>query len=81
MLPGNRWPLPWNDPMHRRALLLGLLLAGLVVPAEAETFRFHSYLGQVPPELSSEAEHWLSGGERITLAQLRGKVVWLQYHF
>jgi len=69
--------------MSRRLTLPFPVLAVLVLaaPVSAENFRYNSYLGQVPPELTSEAEHWLSTGEKVTLAQLRGKVVWLQYHF
>jgi hypothetical protein len=40
----------------------------------------NSYLGQTPPEIVSEPEHW-AGMAPPPLAQLKGKVVWLHFNY
>ncbi len=40
----------------------------------------NSYLGQTPPDLVSEPEHW-AGTVPPPLAQLKGKVVWLHFNY
>ena len=42
---------------------------------------FQSYLGKQPPELVSDANHWVNGDEKLTLDKLHGKVVWLEFNF
>jgi hypothetical protein len=34
---------------------------------------------QEPRELSSEKDHWLNSTQAIKLADLKGKVVWLEF--
>ena len=41
----------------------------------------HSYRGSTPPAISIPAEHWLNTKRAPTLADLRGKVVWLEFSF
>lgn len=61
-------------------LFIPLVLA-LESPAqEGETLR-QQFLGESPPELVSEKEHWLGKSEPVTLASLKGKVIWLQFNF
>ena len=38
-----------------------------------------SYLGKEPPELMSEKGQWLGTDKAWTLADLKGKVVWLEF--
>jgi thiol-disulfide isomerase/thioredoxin len=40
----------------------------------------NSYKGKAPPELETKKEGWLNT-EPLTLASLRGKVVWLEFGF
>ncbi len=40
-----------------------------------------SFLGKTPPEIVAEDEHWLGPHPPVTLAALKGKVVWLQFNF
>lgn len=41
----------------------------------------NSYLGKAPPELVAAKEQWLNVPEPLTLAALRGKVVWIEFGF
>ena len=41
----------------------------------------HSFLGKQPPEIVSERDHWIGMDEPITLAKLKGRVVWLHFNF
>ena len=38
-----------------------------------------SYLGKAPPELMSEKSQWLGADKAWKLAELKGKVVWLEF--
>ena len=40
-----------------------------------------SLVGKAPPELVAEPNHWLGKAPPVTLAQLKGQVVWLQFNF
>ena len=37
--------------------------------------------GKAPPELTSDASHWLNSKEALKLGGLKGKVVWLEFGF
>lgn len=41
----------------------------------------NSYLGKAPPEIVSTKDQWLNTSEALTLAALKGKVVWLEFGF
>lgn len=47
----------------------------------AQKWNYHSYLGERPPELQSERKHWLGWETQVTLKELQGKVIWLQFNF
>ena len=47
----------------------------------AEKPRATLFEGLIPPELVSQPEHWLKGGEGPRLKDLRGKAVWLQFNY
>jgi hypothetical protein len=47
----------------------------------AQTYNHNSYVGKEPPELVSRTEHWLGWHEKVTLSDLKGRVVWLQFNF
>lgn len=65
---------------HRVVATWGLWLA-LTANLSAQAFNYQSFLGQTPPELQAEAQHWLGWDRRVSLADLRGQVVWLQFNF
>ena len=57
-------------------------VALLAVTALApQDFSANSYLGKAPPDLSSEASHWINSKQALTLAGQKGKVVWLEFGF
>jgi thiol-disulfide isomerase/thioredoxin len=58
--------------------LLAVLLAAALAPQDQNLG--NSYLGKAPPELASAKEQWLNS-EPLTLAQLKGKVVWIEFGF
>lgn len=58
--------------------LLAVLLASALAPQEQNLG--NSYLGKAPPELASEKEQWLNT-EPLSLAKLKGKVVWIEFGF
>ena len=60
------------------ALLLVGSVGGTTV---AQLHNHNSYLGQRPPELVAQREHWLGWSEPVTLEELKGQVVWLQFNF
>jgi outer membrane protein assembly factor BamB len=53
---------------------------GEAPPPERGTLR-KSFLRMAPPELVCQKEHWLGKPRPVTLAELEGKVVWLQFNF
>ena len=57
-----------------------LVLASTSWAQNAETLR-KQFLGESPPELVSEKEHWLGKSEPVTLASLNGRVIWVQFNF
>jgi hypothetical protein len=52
-----------------------------VSTAVGQKFNHNSYIGKEPPEIVSRKEHWLGGREQITLNDLKGRMVWLQFNF
>ena len=63
-------------------LAFGIILmavSAMPLSGQAEILR-KSFVGKAPPELVADKDHWL-GGAPVTLASLRGKVVWLQFNF
>ena len=60
------------------ALLLVLIVRGSLV--NRARGNFHSYLNQPPPEIIPGGT-WLNTDEPLRLAELRGKVVWLDFSF
>ena len=63
-----------------KCVALGLL-AILLCRWWPGTFAPHaSFLKQVPPDFSTTGQ-WLNSQEPLTLAELQGKVVWLEFSF
>ena len=56
------------------------LLALILVAAQSD-FMANSYKGKAPPELKTEASQWMNVQAPLTLAGLKGKVVWLEFGF
>lgn len=53
-------------------------------PAEKGSKRKHyyqSFLGKQPPELTGSEQDWVNQSSRISLRQLHGRVVWLEFNF
>ena len=70
--------------MRRSLLTLSLLAVALCMThsrAFGQNRDRRSFLGKVPPELVSEKEHWIGTRGPLTLAKLRGRVVWLLFNF
>jgi len=59
--------------------LIPLLATALF--ATRQDFDANSYKGQAPPELVSEAGQWINSKSALKLADLKGKVVWLEFGF
>ena len=59
------------------------LLSADALATEPEQRRpyYHSQLGQRPPELLSRDAHWINATRKLTLSELKGQVVWLQFNF
>ncbi len=67
------------------SVMLVLLASGTIQPSasqapDGETLRL-PFMGDSPPELVSQNEHWLTKSPPVTLAGLKGKVIWLQFNF
>lgn len=64
------------------AFIFGLLLFHVTdITGEDQTPSYKAFLGSVPPELLSNREHWSNSDQLITLAGLKGNLVWLQFNF
>lgn len=63
------------------AVFLLLLACSFVPTAAAQKFNHNSYVGKEPPELVSRRDHWLGWHQKVTLNDLKGRVVWLQFNF
>jgi len=55
-----------------------LLLGGLALAQDEEPKKFK---GKAPPELTIEAKNWLNAKKPVKLADLKGRVVWLEFSF
>ena len=55
-----------------------LLLVGLACAQDEEQKTFK---GKVPPELEVEGKNWLNAKKPVKLADLKGRVVWLEFGF
>lgn len=72
--------------MMRRQISIGFLfLVSLAIAttttSEDRAVLRGSLLGKAAPELASKPTHWLGEETGVTLAELKGKVVWLQFNF
>jgi hypothetical protein len=59
---------------------LAALALAAALPAQGD-FMANSYKGKAPPELASEGKLWFNSAGPLTLAGLKGKVVWLEFSF
>lgn len=63
------------------AALIGALLCGSCAqPMGGSAKYFNSYVNQTPPELAATGA-WINSQENLSLAALRGRVVWLEFSF
>jgi len=60
---------------------IALLLLAACVRAPQDDFSAASFKGKAPPEIVSDAGHWLNATEAVKLEKLKGKVVWLEFGF
>jgi len=58
-----------------------LALLALASIAAQGDFMANSYIGKAPPEIVSESAHWHNVKAPHKLADLKGKVVWLEFGF
>jgi len=47
----------------------------------AQRLNHNSYMGKSPPEITAHRHDWLGWDKHVSLEDLRGKVVWLQFNF
>lgn len=62
------------------AMLYFFTICGTLCAEESEILR-KNLLGQVPPEIVGERNQWMGKSPPVTLAEFKGKVVWLQFNF
>ena len=55
-------------------------IAAALLGAQGD-FMANSYKGKASPELVSDAGHWLNVKSALKLADLKGRVVWLEFGF
>jgi hypothetical protein len=68
--------------MIARCFVAGLWLLTLSVSlGEQPGIHRKSFFNEAPPELVADKDHWLGTAAPVTLAKLKGKVVWLQFNF
>lgn len=61
-----------------KAAAAAILLAGLAFAQDGDT---ESFKGKTPPELEIEGKNWLNAKKPPKLAELKGRVVWLEFSF
>lgn len=61
-----------------RFAVLALLAAAC---GQEEKIYTNSYKGKAPPELEIKKENWINAKEAPRLADLKGRVVWLEFSF
>jgi hypothetical protein len=62
------------------ALTVAMLCGSCAQPMGGSAKYFNSYMNQAPPELAA-AGAWINSPETLSLAALRGRVVWLEFSF
>jgi hypothetical protein len=69
--------------LQRTATIVLLLTAVCIsgVSAQDREILRKSLLGKARPELVLQKERWLGKSPATSLAELKGKVVWLQFNF
>ena len=61
---------------------IAFLLAGLAFGQdEEEQVHSNSYKGKAPPEIEIEGKNWINAKKPPKLADLKGRVVWLEFSF
>ncbi len=50
-------------------------------PQRGKKHFYNSYVGKKPPELTGVDAHWVNQTSKVTLEQLHGRVVWLEFNF
>ena len=67
--------------MLLRFLVISLLGCAAIASAEDSQILRKNLIGKTPPELKADKAHWLGNSAPVTLADLKGRVVWLQFNF
>ena len=62
------------------ALTVAMLCGSCAKPMARSGKNFNNYMNQTPPELAA-AGAWINSQETLSLAALRGRVVWLEFSF
>ena len=65
-------------PLVGTAVVLTFILGH---SGRADPYRFTSFQGRTPPELIGKSAHWINSKKALTLKDLRGRPVWLQFNF
>ncbi len=61
--------------------LVAVAVCGIADSVRADNFQYKSFQGMAPPELVSKNEHWVNASGAMSLARLKGSLVWLQFNF
>ena len=80
----NLPPFCRGEIMRRSVLTIALLSVAIGLmsgPACGQKNGRNSYLGKTPPELVSDQTHWLVHSKKLSLAKLKGELVWLQFNY
>ena len=65
----------------RSQILAVASVVTLAVLSSARADEKGTLVGNRAPEIVAEVEHWLGKFRPVTMAQLKGKVVWLHFNF
>jgi hypothetical protein len=62
---------------------VAILLASLSLAQDQGEEQVHSnsYKGKAPPELEIDGKNWINARKAPKLADLKGRVVWLEFSF
>ncbi len=62
-----------------RLIMLAVMAAG--VAAQDAKMYSNTYKGKAPPELTMTKEHWITSKQALSLAKLKGRVVYLEFGY
>ena len=58
-----------------------LILCALASAQDGDKIMSNSYKGKAPPELSISLDNWINAKAEVKLANLKGRVIWLEFGY